>query len=376
MKNLTLKHLAATLGLLAGCGTLAQANELSNGNLDATSLSSQNLPTPTGWTVDASRSVSGAFFDGCSSETWCNVVELGGKGLFFKPFAGTFDNVLTVHLYQDNPASPGAKYTLSGYAAAEANYSGFFATNSPAPATLFVVHFLNLFGEIISSNAFDLVAAGLPNTGPSAMAGFYYTTPEVTAPPGTVTVRAGASILNTYTTTGSQSFFVDGFDLAVELPPGAPVITTQPTNTTVSPGGTAAFSVAVANPAGISYQWQFNQADIYDGGNYAGVNTPTLTVSNVSENEVGNYRVRVSNVTAGILSQEAALAAVSLNFFPTVLITGKLGDTYRVDYSTQAEPTMWTALSTNVLTSSPQLIVDTTSPGNNTRFYRAVKIQP
>jgi len=91
---------------------------------------------------------------------------------------------------------------------------------------------------------------------------------------------------------------------------------------------------------------------------------------------VGLYRVRVSNQTAGVWSQEAALAMVSLNFYPTILITGRVGDTYRVDYATQVAPADWIPLSTNLLTSSPQLVVDTTSPGNNTRFYRAVRVQP
>jgi len=376
MKNTSLNKLAATLGLLACCGLWARANELSNANLDVTSVGPQNLPTPTGWQVDASRSFSGPFFDGCSSEPWCNVVEIGGKGLFFKPFQGSIGDLITVHFYQDNPATPGAKYTLSGYAAGEANYCGFFATNSPAPATLFVIQFLDGSGTVLSSNAFDLVAAGLPNTGPGSMSGFYYTSPEVTAPPGTVTVRAGASMLNAYNTTGAQSFFVDGFDLHATLPPGAPEITLQPVNTTVSPGGTATFTVAVANPAGVSYQWQQNQQDIFDGGNFSGTSTATLTVSNVSSAEVGLYRVRVSNQTAGVWSQEAALAMVSLNFYPTILITGRVGDTYRVDYATQVAPADWIPLSTNLLTSSPQLVVDTTSPGNNTRFYRAVRVQP
>lgn len=376
MKITQLPLLIATAGLLVCAGGLARANELSNGNLDATSLSSQNLPTPTGWIVDASRAISGAFFDACSSETWCNVVEIGGRGLFFKPFQGAVGNELTAHFYQDNAATPGARYILGGYAAGEANYSGFFATNNPAPATLFVIQFLDQFDTVLASNAFDLVAAGLPNTGPGAMPFFYYSTPEVTAPPGTATVRAGASILNTYSTTGAQSFFVDGFDLSVELPPGAPVISSQPTNTTVSPGGTAQFSVTVANPTGITYQWQLNQTDIFNGGNYSGTDTPTLTVSNASSEEVGNYRVRVANVTAGIWSQEAALAIVELNFFPTVLITGRIGDTYRVDYAERLDPTNWMPLSTTTLTTSPQLIVDTTSAGSNQRFYRAVRVQP
>jgi hypothetical protein len=160
--------------------------------------------------VDASKTISGAHFDGCSSEPWCNVFDTGGYGLFFKPFQGNqpAGDLLPVHFYQDNPASSGTKYTLSGYTAGEANFCGFFATNNPVPRTLFVIQFLDASSVVLASNAFDLVSAGLPSSGPGSMSSFRYTTPQVTAPAGTATVRAGASLLNAYSTSGAQSFFL------------------------------------------------------------------------------------------------------------------------------------------------------------------------
>lgn len=50
----------------------------------------------------------------------------------------------------------------------------------------------------------------------------------------------------------------------------------------------------------------------------------------------------------------------------------RLHVTYRVDYSTAVAPTTWIPLTTNKLTTSPQTIIDATSAGNNTRFYRSV----
>jgi hypothetical protein len=378
MKITNLLKTMLALGLVPMSGTTASANLLSNGNLDAVSVGEQNGATPTGWRVIAYKALDGGFFDGCSSETWCNVADPGGYGLFFKPFQGdvSIHNVVSVEFFQDNPGVPGAKYTLSGYASAEANYSGWFTTNSPLPETLFVVHFLDQFDTVIQSNTWDLVANGLPVGGGGAMG--LLTTPQYTAPAGTAKVRAGASMLNTYSTTGSQSFFVDAFDLQVEFPPGAPVITNQPANTTVRPGDTAVFTVGVSNTAGVTYQWQSNQVDVVDGGKFSGATTPTLTISNVSSNEVATYRVNVTNPTATVPSDEAALATVWLSFYPAVEITGEIGDTYRVDYATQLAPTTWIPLSTNVLTISPQLVVDptapTTSPGNTNRFYRAILV--
>jgi hypothetical protein len=51
---------------------------------------------------------------------------------------------------------------------------------------------------------------------------------------------------------------------------------------------------------------------------------------------------------------------------------GKIGDTYRVDYATSLAPTTWIPLSTNLLTTSPQLVLDASSPGDKSRFYQAV----
>ncbi len=366
--------LTAALALVVG-SPVANANDLVNGNLDITSVGPQNNATPTGWSVDASKTISGTQFDGCSSEPWCNVQDSGGFGLFFKPFQGNqaAGDLLTVHFYQDNPSSPGTKYTLSGYAAGEANYCGFFTTNTPAPQTLFVIQFLNASAVVIASNGFDLVAAGLPNSGPGSMSSFQYITPQVTAPAGTVTVRAGASLLNAYNSGANpQSFFVDAFDLQSEAAPGAPAITNQPGHQTVSFGANATFTVGVSNTAGATYQWQLYGTNISDGGNISGATTAALTISGVSAADVGHYRVRVTNSGGSALSADATLAIVGINFYPVVTITGKIGDTYRVDYATSVAPTTWLPLSTNLLTTSPQLVLDSSSPGNNSRFYRAV----
>ncbi len=259
---------AATIGLLACGTTVGLANDLANANLDATAVGPQSGITPTGWSVVATKAKSGAFQDGCSSETWCNVQGPDGYGLFFKPFQGSIGDEISVYFYQDLPATEGTKYTLSGYAAAEANFCAFFNTNTPVPAALLVIEFLDAASAVIASNALDLVTAGLPNSGPGGMTSF--TTPQYTAPANTATVRAGAFLLNGYSTTGSQSFFVDAFDLESEAPAGAPNISQQPVNTTVSPGSTATFTVTVSNPAGVTYQWQFNGTNISDGGNISG----------------------------------------------------------------------------------------------------------
>lgn len=360
------------LSLLAFGASLGQANDLVNANLDSTTVGPQANATPTGWSVVATKAVSGAFQDGCSSETFCNVQGPDGFGLFFKPFQGTVADAISVYFYQDLPAVEGTKYTLSGYAAGEANFCAFFNTNTPAPSAFFVVEFLDSANTVIASNALDLVIAGLPNSGPGSMA--IFTTPQFTAPANTATVRAGAFLLNAYGTTGAQSFFVDAFDLESEAPAGAPVITQQPGNTTVSPGSTATFSVTISNLTGATYQWQINDTNISDGGNISGATTSTLSIANASANDIGRYRVRIANTVSTVFSSEAVLALTAINFYPVITITGKIGDTYRVDYSTEIAPATWISLSTNKLTISPQMIIDSSSPLSNTRFYRTVLV--
>jgi Immunoglobulin domain len=375
--------LTTVLGLMAWGTSVAHAtNVLFNPDLDQIGFTTQINQCPLGWIVLASRSIDypppgGGYMDGGDSEPWCNVSppsDPNGYGFFFKPFQGSLgppDNLLDVYLYQDNPATPGTSFTLSGYPSAQANYCGYFTTNSPAPATLFVIEFLDNTGAIIQSNAFDLIAAGMPNNGPLSSPTFQYTTPSVTAPAGTVTVRAGATMLNAYGTSGSQSWFVDSFDLESTAAPGSPTITSQPTQTTVAPGGNATLTVSASGATG--YQWQLNGINLSDvPGHISGSTGQALTITGATNSDIGHYRALVSNPVGSVYSADAPLALETLSFYPVITLAGKIGDTYRVDYSTAIAPTTWIPLSTNKLTMSPQLLIDTTSPMNNTKFYRAV----
>jgi hypothetical protein len=120
----SIRHLFVTKALLCSITTIVllalgtvtgQANDLVNANLDQIAVGPQNNPTPVNWSVEAIKALSGAHFDGCSSEPWCNVLDpSGGYGLFFKPFQGAVLDEISVHFYQDLPSSPGTKYTLSG----------------------------------------------------------------------------------------------------------------------------------------------------------------------------------------------------------------------------------------------------------------------
>jgi len=91
------------------------------------------------------------------------------------------------------------------------------------------------------------------------------------------------------------------------LPTSAPSITQQPSNQSVTAGGTASFSVVATGSNPLSYQWQKNTAKLDDGGHYAGCATAALTVSCVDSNDVASYRCVVTNAYGSVTSSPAAL---------------------------------------------------------------------
>jgi len=83
---------------------------------------------------------------------------------------------------------------------------------------------------------------------------------------------------------------------------GAPYISTQPANQSVSAGQTATFSVAASGTAPLAYQWQMNGADI-SGAISASYTTPVTITANSGE----QFRVMVSNSAGSVTSNSATL---------------------------------------------------------------------
>jgi hypothetical protein len=186
---------------------------------------------------------------------------------------------------------------------------------------------------------------------------------------GTITVQVSRGPNND---NSSGYFYLGAMRMVTGVAPTIPNITNQPAHVTVSAGANATFTVGVSNPSGVTYQWQRGGTNLVNGGNISGATATTLTVSGVTSGDVGHYRVHATNPQGTANSLDATLAIVGIGFYPAVTINGLVGDTYRVDYATALAPATWIPLSTNVLVTSPQVVTDSTSPGNNTRFYRAV----
>jgi hypothetical protein len=226
-----------TFILFAGVAALAlaprpaEASLLSNGNLDRVHnveiVPGFFLPKPDVWENVGIRTISGPYEDEMSSEPWAGPaptpVTADGLnnppgeghldpdwGVFFKAFTGngTTGDFANGHLYQDVPGTPGHSYTLTGWAGAEPNFLG---------GAVFAIDFLDGGGGVIGSSQLDLIGAGLFVDNGLPFDYKQYSIGGV-APPGTVTVRARASMLNAAANPqgGGQAYVVDDFVLTPE----------------------------------------------------------------------------------------------------------------------------------------------------------------
>jgi hypothetical protein len=104
-----------------------------------------------------------------------------------------------------------------------------------------------------------------------------------------------------------------------------PVITSQPVSQLIETGGTVVFNVSAsgaeqpstpAGPAGstpsVSYQWQFNGADLSDGNGISGSNGPQLVILGAGAANDGNYGCVVSASGVSIPSGIAGLLVLSV----------------------------------------------------------------
>lgn len=86
---------------------------------------------------------------------------------------------------------------------------------------------------------------------------------------------------------------------------GPPVITTQPQNAGVVPGGNVTFTVAAAAAPAPTFQWFFNNSAI------AGATNSTLTINGVREADHGNFTVVVTNELGRVTSAVANIINIA-----------------------------------------------------------------
>jgi hypothetical protein len=107
-----------------------------------------------------------------------------------------------------------------------------------------------------------------------------------------------------------------------------PEIFVQPPSTIGSyQGSNAQISVgAVGGTAPVAYQWQFDGVNLTNGANFSGVNSNILTILNAASNDIGTYRLIITNQYGTNVSSNVIFAAVMpviyrLSWGPPVPIT-------------------------------------------------------
>jgi len=148
-----------------------------------------------------------------------------------------------------------------------------------------------------------------------------------TLPPGstatvTLSLNAGASNLplGIYNATLSFTNLSDGtvqsreFALAVF---GPPVVISSPASQTLPDGATATFSVVAAGNGLLNYAWYKDGIFLTNNDRITGCATSTLTISNVSSADAGNYGVFVSN-NVGVYNSFFGLLTIASP--PTIVV--------------------------------------------------------
>lgn len=105
----------------------------------------------------------------------------------------------------------------------------------------------------------------------------------------------------------------------------APVITSTLANRTNRMGTNAVFTATAKGSMPLRYQWQRAGLNLTNGGNFFGVTSPTLVISNISGADAGKYTVVVTN-SSGV-AQASAFLTVSVDAKASILspATGKRG---------------------------------------------------
>ena len=101
--------------------------------------------------------------------------------------------------------------------------------------------------------------------------------------------------------------------LTVNSATGAPMITAQPVNQTVTVGQTATFAVVAAGTAPLSYQWQKNGANI-SGATLASYTTPATATTDSGS----MFQVVISNTAGSVTSSTATLTVNPAVVAPTI----------------------------------------------------------
>jgi hypothetical protein len=228
-----------------------------------------------------------------------------------------------------------------------------------------------------------LVPAGLSNVVAIA-AGHYHSL--ALEPDGTVVVWGS----DTYGQTNVPNALSNvisvagrGYHVLVLEGDGRPHLTVQPLSRMLAVGGVVSFTAMAVGGQPLIYQWQRNGTNLTDNARITGSHENTLTVSNLSASDAGNYQAVITNNYGSVASAAAALT-VGGPVFKTVTLSGAAitlswtavaGLTYQAQYKTNLTRTNWTNLGAPITAVSSLVTASDVAPTDRQRFYRVVLLQ-
>lgn len=114
--------------------------------------------------------------------------------------------------------------------------------------------------------------------------------------------------------------FKKGLNVGI-IPAG---ISLQPVSEALLAGRNARFTVAASGDKPLSYQWRTNGVPLVNNNRVSGVNTPTLTISNVALSDAASYDVVVDNIAHLPVASAPAMLTVILSNSTPVAYEGAL----------------------------------------------------
>lgn len=117
-----------------------------------------------------------------------------------------------------------------------------------------------------------------------------------------ISTQAGAYSVRVTNVAGSATSIVATLTVI-----SSPLIVSQPMSQNVAAGSTVNFGVAALGTAPLSYQWQFNGTNIFNGGSVSGASSTNLRITSVVTSNVGNYSVVITNAAGSVTSSVASL---------------------------------------------------------------------
>ena len=154
-----------------------------------------------------------------------------------------------------------------------------------------------------------------------------------------------------------------------------PVITNQPLSQTIIAGSNVTFTVLAGGTSPLSYQWQFNGANISTATN-ANYSLTNLTVSNA-----GNFTVVVTNISGSVTSSAASLIVMPVGYNQIsspvlsdsqmfLSFVGLARTNYVLERSFTLSPANWIPQVTNLADMNGNLIFSNTPDPTTNNFWR------